>query len=74
LASQADKLEQFVADSAAGVALNAICGREELEVFEDLHFTIHPSELRHVIDHPANFLRLCINGIAANIGLAPGRL
>jgi hypothetical protein len=72
LVAEVDQLQHFVADFAAGLALDAVGRGEELQVLDDLHVVVHAEEVGHVADDPADFFRLGIDRIAADVGLAPG--
>ena len=74
LVAEVDQVEHFVADFAARGAFDAIGGGEELEVLDHLHVVVHAEEVGHVADQPADFLGMGVDRVAADAGLAPGRL
>lgn len=65
-----NKLEFFFDDFAATMAIDAVSGCEEFEIFDDGHVVVYAKEVRHEADESANFLLICVNGFSADIGFA----
>ena len=65
-----DQLEFFLANFASRRAIDAVRGCEELQVFHHRHVVVDAEEVGHVADEAADFLRVGIDRLAADIGLA----
>jgi hypothetical protein len=74
LIAQLDQPEHVVADLPPRRALDPIGGGEELQVLDHLHVVVNAEEVGHVADQPADFFRVRIDRVAADVRLAPGRL
>ena len=55
-------------------AVDAIGGGEEFEILDDLHVVIDAEEIGHVADEAADFLRVAIDRVAADVRLAVSRI
>ena len=56
---------------AAPRSVDAIGGRKEFEVFDDLHVIVDAEEVGHVADQAADLFGMRIDGIATDVGFAP---
>jgi NAD(P)H-flavin reductase len=65
-----DDLQQFVAAFSAGLSLDAVGSCKKFEVFENLHVIVHAEKIWHVADEPANFTRVLVDGVPADVGFA----
>ena len=65
-----DEFEFFLTDFAAGRAVDAVRRGKKLEIFDDLHVVVDAEGVGHVADQAADVLRMRVNRIAADIGLA----
>ena len=70
--AKVDEFENFVADSTAIRAFDAVGSGKEFEVLDDFHIVVDAKKVGHVADDAADFFRLGVDRIAANVGLAPG--